>query len=207
MNGRIYLLLQKKDEYPNQDDLGLPGKIILPNEETSIALDKLLQKLIGTTEFYKKQLNAFSDVARHPLGRVVSLTYYGLIPFEKLSNPVSSKLEWHLLDEIPQLCYDHNKIVEMIINRFRKGLLRHPRVFEFLPKEFTLSDIINIYKQAFDTVIDASNFGKQIIKSNLIKPLNKLRKDAHDFGRPAKLYEFNKSNDFNPSKNKVHFNF
>jgi len=203
-SGKLFLLLQQKEEYPSQNEIGLPGKIILPNEETEAALKKLMLELLGTNDFYRKQLNAFTAVNRHPLGRVACFSYYGLIPFQNIQKPLSSKLSWEPLNNIPNLCYDHNQIVEMILNRFRKGLLRHPRVFEFLPDQFTITDIITIYEQAFSTKIDASNFGKQILKSDLVMPTGAYRKDS---GRPAKLYEFNKSAYIKKPKDKMHFNF
>ena len=202
--GKLYILLQQKEEYPSQDEIGLPSKIILPNEETDIALEKMMLKLLGTNDFYRKQLNAFTGVNRHPLGRVVCFTYYGLIPFNSIDKPLSSSLSWVPLDSIPILCYDHNQIMKTILNRFRKGLLRHPRVFEFLPDQFTITDIITIYEQAFSTKIDASNFGKQILKSNLVISNGSYRKDS---GRPAQLFEFNKSAYIKKPKDKMHFNF
>lgn len=201
--GKLQLLIQEKEDYPSQNEIGLPGKIILPNEETEDALKKLMLELIGTTNFYRKQLNAFTKVNRHPLGRVVCFTFYGLISFEKVKQ-MSSKLSWHELNNVPNLCYDHNDIVKLIRNSFRKGLVRHPRVFEILPEEFVLPDILTIYKQAFLTKLEDSNFSKQIIKSELVKPINKTRKA---FGRPAKLYTLNKSAIKKKSKEKVSFNF
>lgn len=203
----LYILLQQKEEAPFQGKLGLPGKLILPNEDTDLALDNFLIQLIGINNFYKKQLNAFSEIGRHPLGRVVSFSYYGLIPFEQLSQSLSSKLSWHKLNAIPTLCYDHNHILNQILIRFRKGLLRHPIVFEFLPKEFTIPDIIQIYEQAFAQKVDASNFGKQIKNSKLIHPLGKFRKDSHHYGRPAKLYQFNKAAYKKRKKDRIQFNF
>ena len=161
-------------------------------------------QLIGTNDFYRKQLNAFTQVNRHPLGRVVCFTYYGLIPFKSVKSPLSSKLKWEPLDHIPNLCYDHNQIMRTILNRFRKGLLRHPRVFEFLPDKFTIADIITVYEQAFSTKIDASNFGKQILKSNLVIPNGEYRTDS---GRPAKLFKFNRLAYIKKPKDKMHFNF
>ncbi|MFT4756890.1 MAG: 8-oxo-dGTP diphosphatase [Vicingaceae bacterium] len=203
-SGKLSILLQQKEDYPSQNEIGLPGKIILPNEETEIALEKLMINLLGRNDFYRKQLDAFTAVNRHPLGRVVCFAYYGLIPFENIDETLLKNLHWEPLNKIPKLCYDHDEIVKMILHRFRKGLLRHPRVFEFLPTKFTIMDVIKIYEQAFSTKIDASNFGKQVLKSNLVTPNGEYRKDA---GRPAKLYEFNKSAYIKEPKNKMSFNF
>lgn len=204
--GHLKLLLQKKDEEPFKDFPGLPGKLILPNEPTEKAVRELAHELIGCDTFYTKQLNAFSDVDRHPLGRVVTFAFYGLIPYNQTPAELPGHLSWHTFDDIPQLSYDHNKILKTVLKRFKKGLLRHPTVFELLNDEFLLPDVINIYEQAFNQKVDAPNFRKQIRKSHLIVPLGKYHHQAHTIGRPAEYYTFQKDK-YKQMKDRVQFNF
>lgn len=204
--GRLKILLQKKEEAPYEDQLGLPGKLILPNEDTDKALNKLLNSLIGTSDFYKKQLRAFSEVDRHPLGRVITFAYYGLVPYEQIILPLSAQLSWHVMDAIPTLSYDHNYILSAVLKRFRKGLLRHPNVFELLPNEFIISEMISIYEQAFNTKLDAPNFRKQVKNSQLVRALGKSRENKGSMGRPAELYTFDKIK-YLGLKEKVQYNF
>ena len=204
--GHLKLLLQKKDEEPFKGFPGLPGKLILPNESTEKAAKELAKELIDNDKFYTKQLNAFSEVDRHPLGRVVTFAFYGLIPFNKTPVALPAHLSWHTFDDIPKLSYDHNKILKTVLKRFKKGLLRHPTVFELLNKEFLLPDVINIYEQAFDQKVDAPNFRKQIRKSELIVPLGKYHHQAHAIGRPAEYYTFRKDK-YKQMKDRVQFNF
>lgn len=206
VDGELRFLLEEKEEVPFQDTLSLPGRLILPNEDTDSALNSLLKSLLGTEDFYKKQLRAFSDLGRHPLGRVISISYYGLIPFEKLVLPLPKTLSWHPIYKVPALSYDHNKILNIALWRFKKGLLRHPNVFELLPTEFTISEVITIYEQAFDKKVDASNFGKQVKNSNLILDLGKFKK-TNIKGRPSKLFSFNRDKYRSHSIDKVQFNF
>lgn len=205
-DGRLRLLLQKKDEEHYRNIPGLPGKLILPNEPTDRAVKELAAALIHTDKFYIKQLNAFSDVDRHPLGRVVTFAYYGLIPFKETPAELPEHLSWHTFDDIPNLSYDHNQILKTVLKRFKKGLLRHPTVFELLDNEFLLPDVINIYEEAFQQKVDAPNFRKQIRKSKLIVPLGKYRHDAHTIGRPAEYYTFLKYK-YKQLKDRVQFNF
>lgn len=205
-DGELKLLLQNKDEEPFRDLLGLPGKLILPNEATEMAAKELAVSLIGTSNFYRKQLTAFSDVDRHPLGRVVTFAFYGLIPQSKLVNKLSDKLSWHPLNDVPHLSYDHDKILKNILKRFRKGLLRHPTVFELLDDEFLLPDMIAVYEQAFQQKVDAPNFRKQVRKSELIQPLGKFRQGPNMVGRPAEYHRFNKSK-YKQMKDRIQFNF
>ena len=56
----LKVLLQEKVDPPHEGELGLPGKLILPNEDTDRAMNNFMIDLIGTNEFYKKQLKAFA---------------------------------------------------------------------------------------------------------------------------------------------------
>jgi 8-oxo-dGTP diphosphatase len=204
--GRLKVLLQFKDEAPYKNELGLIGKLMLPDEQTEEVMQNLMQSTLGFHDFYTKELTAFSDVARHPLGRVVTFAFYGLLPWERFDPNFSDRLEWHNLAEIPSLSYDHNQILKAVVKRFRKGLLRHPTVFELLPAEFTLADVIAVYEQAFGTKVDAANFRKQLRKSVIIKPTGKFVKKPNDMGRPPELFTFDKKQ-YGQMKDRVQFNF
>jgi 8-oxo-dGTP diphosphatase len=206
--GKLKILLQEtEDKVYFRNKLGLPGKLMHPKESTDSAMDVLLISTLGFSDFYKKQLNAFSDLDRHPLGRVVTIAYYGLLSWERVETIASKKkIFWMELNEVPELSYDHNQILRTVLKRFRKGLLSRPIVFELLPHEFIISEIIGVYELAFEKKLDVPNFRKQILKSNLIIPLDKYKSLMPNLGRPAELYRFDKSK-YKQSKDKVTFNF
>ncbi len=206
-NNDLHFLLEKKSETPFENTFGLPGSLILPNENTDQAINTICKKAVGINQFYTKQLRAFSDIDRHPLGRVISFAYYGLIPFEKAKINDTKNYKWVKISNITELPYDHNKIVNHVIKRFKKGLLRHPNVFELMAEEFTLSEVIHVYETTFNRKIDHSNFGKQIKTSELIEPLEKKRGNSNKTGRPAQLYKFNKTKYKVNKKDKIQFNF
>ena len=103
---RLKILIQEKKGIPFKDEVGLPGKLILPNEDTDEALDQFMTSLIGHCDFYKKQLRAFSEIGRHPLGRIITFAYYGMIPYEQLSPELSNELTWCRIDQLPKLSLD-----------------------------------------------------------------------------------------------------
>lgn len=207
IDGELKVLLQKKTEMPHKGELGLPGKLILPNEDTDEAMNNYMVDLIGTKDFYKKQLKAFSDINRHPMGRVISFAYYGLIPFDKMVNDLDGSLSWHNAYQIAGLCFDHDQILKSVLKRFRKGLLRHPTVFEILPEKFILSDVKRIYELAFNAKLDSSNFRKLIRKSDLIYPTGEVKHEKDFIGRPPKLYSFNRERYLGEFKERIHFYF
>lgn len=193
LDGSLKILLQKKTEEPFVGQWGLPGQLILPNEVTDEALISMMSRVIGESDFYFKQLQAFTELGRHPLGRVITVAYYGLIPAVKVSSLVGDELAWRNLDEVPALSYDHNSIIEVALRHFRKGLLRHPTVFELLPEQFIISDMIAIYEQALERKIDSPNFRKQVRKSPWINSIGeKLTDQEGKLGRKPHLHEFDK---------------
>ncbi len=204
---RLKILLQEKKGIPFKDEVGLPGKLMLPNEDTDEALDEFMTSLIGQCDFYKKQLRAFSEIGRHPLGRIITFAYYGMIPHESLNQELSSELRWCDIDKLPNLSLDHNHIVRQVLKRFRKGLLRHPIVFQALPSKFILPEIIGVYEQAFGQEFDAPNFRKKILTSGLVRPLGEFQKNSKRIGRPAELYSMNSLQNKKELKDRIHFNF
>lgn len=206
-DGIIKVLLQEKDEEPYSGKWGLMGKLILPNEETNVALDNFLLAQIGTADFYKKQLRAFDQVNRHPLGRVMTIAYYGLVAPATIDISGNSKLKWFAISAVPELSFDHSQIFTFILYRLKKGLLRHPNVFELLPEEFTIPEIIAIYEQAFETKLDRPNFSRDIKASELVKPLYKHRKHGRQNGRPPQLYTFDKKKYKRHLADHIKFNF
>ena len=209
-NNELRVLLQKKIDHLEGNQWGLPGKLMLPLEDADLELERMLIDIVGTTDFYKKQLGAFSDVSRHPLGRVVTLAYYGLVPYDRLPVKLRPNLRWSNVNTVNKagtLCFDHNLILRKLFKRFRKGLLRHPRVFELLPEEFILLDIIHIYEQGFGQKLDVPNFRRQILKSELLIPADKYQNKKGKQGRPAKLYTFKKEDHKELFKERIGFNF
>ena len=188
---KLKILLQEKKEIPFQNECGLPGELILPNEDVDEAMEKLMTSLVGQSNFYKKQLTTFSNINRHPLGRIVTFAYYGLIPFERLNQNLSSELKWCEISKRPKLILDHNDIFEKVLQHFREDLLSHAIVFHILPDKFILSDVIHVYEQTLDETFDVRNFRKKILSSGTIKPLGEFRKSKSHGGRPAELYELN----------------
>jgi 8-oxo-dGTP diphosphatase len=202
---KLKILLQEKKTFPFNGQLGLPGDLILPNEDIDKALEKLMKSIVGRCDFYNKQLSTFSDLGRHPLGRVVTFAYYGLVPYDQLEHSLSNELCWCEISKIPDLIIDHNRILNNVLKRLRKGLLRHPVAFYTLSKQFILSEIIGVYEQAFNQKLDVRNFRKKLLASGLVKRVGQFRKIEKAAGRPPELYEMNtiKTN----TKDRIHFDF
>lgn len=205
--GQLKILLEEKEELPHAGKLGFPGRLILPNEDTEEAATSLVEEKTGLNSYWKSPMIAFSDVGRHPLGRVITFPYIGLIRLEEVSEDKGRNLEFHSIANIPELSYDHGLIFEHALTELRNSFLRYPCAFEMLPEQFIIPDLLSLYEQVFDKKIDKRNFRKQLKNNHLIKPLGKYYEGVRKSGRKAELYHFDKSAFKEKTDPHIHFNF
>lgn len=188
----LKILLIKRGAEPFKDFWAIPGDLVYPNEDLEGAAQRVLKALTGISDLFMDQASTFGEVNRHPLGRVITVGYFSLINIDKYNLEASSwatKLKWVPISEIPNLAFDHSKIVESSLLRLRKRIRTQPIGFNLLPEKFTLNDIQKLYEDLFGTQFDRANFRKKIQKMKLLEPLSEIEKNVPH--RPAKLYKFN----------------
>lgn len=188
----LKILLIKRGTEPFKDYWAIPGDLVYPKEDLEAAVQRVLKALTGISDLYMDQASTFGEVSRHPLGRVITVGYFALINIARYNLKASSwatNAKWVSINEIPNLAFDHDKIVESSLERIRKRMRIQPIGFNLLPKKFTLNDIQKLYEDLLGTQFDKANFRKKIQKMKLLQPLKELESNvAH---RPAKLYKFN----------------
>jgi ADP-ribose pyrophosphatase YjhB (NUDIX family) len=190
-NGCLEVLLVKHAQGISKGKWALPGGWILKNEDIDEAAQRLLKELTGLKSIYLEQLKAFGDPNRFPLGRVITIGYYALIKKEYYNVKAgftASEAKWHKIKEIPDLIYDHNKILDYSLEHLRKKIRQAPIGFNLLPEKFTLLQLMQLYEEILNVGMDKPNFRRKILKMKLLKGLNEKQKDVSH--RAAKLYKF-----------------
>jgi len=187
---KLHILLKYNDEEPFKGAYILPSKYIKPNESIDLNVRKLLISSIGSDHAYIEQLNASGKVFRNPLGRVINIGYYGLIRYnhDEAEKFKERGLKWFAYDEIPDLAFDHNTIVDFAKERLKRRVKRRPVGFNLLPKEFTIAQLQSLYEEALKKSFDKRNFRKKIFNSKLLIDLNKTIETSS--GKESKLYKF-----------------
>lgn len=189
--GRLKVFIQKINKNPYAGAWSLPGKLIKADESLEDAAEEMLSEAIGNKAVYIEQLNAFGKITRHPLGRVIDVTFYSLI---NLANDVKSyradkEVRWVALSELPELAYDHNEMLELAQHRLRRRLINRPIGFKLLPSEFTLNDLQALYEEILGHKLDKRNFRKKVLKLNILT--EKGHESTVSPGRNPRLYAFN----------------
>ncbi|MEM6877047.1 MAG: NUDIX domain-containing protein [Bacteroidota bacterium] len=187
----LKVLLIHRIEEPFYGYWGLPGYFVRPDEELDEAAQRVLFELTGLKDVYLEQIQTFGGVNRHEFGRVITVAYYSLVradSFKPIASGVAGDVRWFSMNDLPELAFDHSKILQHALHKLQRSIRTRPIGFELLPSEFTLSDLQHLYEAIWGVDLEKRNFRKKILSMNLLKDLNKLQEGvAH---RPARLFEF-----------------
>lgn len=175
------------------DNTALPGGIIDPKETAEDAARRQLSEKahINPEHVYIEQLATFSDINRDRRGRVVSVAYLALVPWEKLSvleSQNTTETWWSPLKDARKLAYDHDDMLKVAITRLKSRVTYTTLIRALMPQEFTLTELEHMYESILGTELDKRNFRKKILKLNILTELPKKRTGGKF--RPAQLYRF-----------------
>lgn len=190
-NQKLQVLLIKMKKKPFLGKWAAPGGLVNSEESVDSASVRVLAEKTGIKNAYLEQLYTFGKVNRDPFGRVVSVAYAALIPYDHKSIQTTSEyadIQWFPVSKLPPLAYDHEEIVKVATQRLRDKLGYTNIAFSLLPNEFTLGELQSLYEIILNKKLDKRNFRKKLLALKLIKKLSKIRTgDAH---RPAELFTF-----------------
>jgi 8-oxo-dGTP diphosphatase len=187
----LKVLLIKRGTEPFKDVWALPGDFMYVDEELEAAASRILEELTGLTNVYLQQVQTFGGVQRHPLGRVITVSYFSLIKVDKITpSSFASKAKWHSVNKVGDLAFDHNLILNTCLQTLKQQIAVRPIGFELLPPKFTLTELQHLYEAILQPTdgLDKRNFRKKILSMDFIVDLNESQEGvAH---RPARLYAF-----------------
>ena len=179
----------KRALQPHKGEWALPGGFIMLEESLEEGARRELEEETGVKNVYLEQLYTFGQPDRDPRERVITVAFYALIPSDEIEITAATDAEgvsWFGMKEVPELAFDHENILTMANERLTAKLTYSTIAFQFMPRQFTLSELQHVYEIILSEPVDKRNFRKRILSLDLIKDLGKERKSgAH---RPAKLY-------------------
>lgn len=191
IEGELKLLIVKRVFDPCKGSWSLMGGFVSPEESMDEAANRILYDLTGLKDLYMTQLYTHGEIDRDPGARVISTSYYSLIKIQDIDpdHEMISNARWCPINELPDLIFDHNKMVEMALDSLRHEASRKPIGFELLPPKFTLPELQSLYEAIYQQTFDKRNFRKSILKMNLLDQLDE--KDKENSRKGAWLYRFN----------------
>lgn len=187
---RLSILLIKRANPPHKGCWALPGGFLDIDEDLETCAARELQEETGISGLYLEQLYTFGETHRDPRERVISVTYYALVPQDALDTPRAASdaadVGWHAFEALPSLAFDHARIIEMAHQRLVAKLDYSTIAFQFMGDTFTLSELQSVYEVLLNQPLDKRNFRKRILSLDLIEETGKLQRNGKH--RPAREY-------------------
>jgi len=187
--GALEVLLIKRGEWPHTGKWALPGGFVEIDESLKRAAWRELREETSVQAGYLEQLGAFGHPDRDPRERVITVAYIALVPFDRLrfeagSDAADAKL--FAIDELPELAFDHRKILRRAKERLRDKLDIADIVRQLMPDRFTLSELQRTHEAISNTESDKRNFRKKLKTLEIVEATGENKEGgAH---RPARLY-------------------
>lgn len=195
---RLLVLLVKRQDEPFLDHWCLPGTLVRQGESLEDAAYRILAEKIRVKNLYLEQLYTFGGPGRDPREsldsygvRYLAVSYFALVRFAEaeLMGMGVGGIAWYPIEQVPQLAFDHNQILQYGYGRLRNKLEYSPIAFDVLPEVFTLSDLYQLYTTVLgENFSDYSNFRTRLLKLGFLYDTG--LKVSRGAGRPASLYRF-----------------
>lgn len=187
----LKLLLIKRDFEPEKGNWSLMGGFLEANESLDEAASRILRNLTGLQNIYLEQLYGFGEIDRDPVERTISIAYYSLINIHDHDKELVKKYSarWFPIDDLPDLIFDHQKMVEAAKTRLEQKAATQPVGFELLPEKFTLPELQQLYESIYETQLDKRNFRRRILSMGVLEKTDEKQKGFSKKG--AYLYKFN----------------
>lgn len=191
LEGELKVLLIKRRHSPYEGMWAIPGGFVRRGESLEEAARRELDEETGARDVYLEQLYTFGDQKRDPRGRVVTVAYFALVGADRLQlragSEEATELRWWLAYDLPEMAFDHARIVRYAIQRLRYKLEYSAVGFQLLPETFTLTELQTAYETILREKLDKRNFRRKVLAADILEETEQFRSGDH---RPARLYRF-----------------
>lgn len=205
LDNELKVLLIRRKAHPFRGRWALPGGFVSvgdayddQGEDLEQAARRELAEETGLAEgsVFLEQLYTFGDAYRDPRTRIITVAYYALVKPD-LAPQVSAgsdaaEAEWHAVGDLPalELAFDHERILQVALERVRGKLDYSDIAYELVPDSFTIGELRSVHERIEGRKLDRGNFRRRFnraLEDGRIEQTTQLRPTS---ARPAKLYRF-----------------
>ena len=189
----LQVLLIERGIEPFKGKWAFPGGFLNMDETAGEGAMRELKEETGLENAYIEQFNTYSEPGRDPRERVITIAHYALVRIQEVKGgDDAAKAQWFPIDEVPQLAFDHDKILRDAMRKLRERIHFEPIGFELLPEKFTMKELQILYESILGVKFDRRNFAKKMMHYELLNQLDETVRPTAK--RDALLYSFNKRN-------------
>ena len=189
-DGTLQVLLWKRAQPPFKGRWSLPGGYLVPGETLESSIRRHLAEKVDVRELsHLEQLETRSDPRRSPAEWQLATAYLGLVPSE-LDPHLPADTDWHPVDDLPALAFDHEEIALTARDRLRAKLSYTNLGFALAPGEFTISELRDLYAAALGHDVSATNLQRVLLRRGVLEPTGRQRPPGPTGGRPGAVFRF-----------------
>lgn len=122
--GRAKVLLIKRANEPFKGKWAVPGGFVNMDEELEDAAVRELAEETGLTGIHLEQWHTFGKCGRDPRGRVITVTFLGIVTKEKhhiKAGDDAGEARWFDIEKLPNdMAFDHNEVVAFGIQKLKR---------------------------------------------------------------------------------------
>jgi 8-oxo-dGTP diphosphatase len=188
--GKLQVLLWQRAKEPFAGDWSLPSGYLDPGETLEQSIRRHLAGKVDVRELsHLEQLETRSDPDRHPKEWQLATAYLGIVPLG-VDPALPDDTNWHSVDRLPRLAFDHAAITLAGRDRLRAKLSYTNIGFALAPEMFTLSELRDIYAAALGHNVSATNLQRVLVRRGVLESTGERREPGRAGGRPASLFRF-----------------
>ncbi len=207
----LHALLMRRAVQPAKGKWALPGGFVRMEEDLDAAAKRVLKEKAHLESAYLEQLYSFGAVDRDPRTRVISVSYFALLPEKTFAQALKSASDLALAkitttwtgeaggpaeastdsDGKLDLAFDHAAILGLAVKRLRGKLDYSDIAFALLPKEFTLRELQDVHEAILGVRFNKPAFRRRMLDKKILKATGQ-REQGVTF-RPAELYRVSKA--------------
>lgn len=173
-SGKFELLLIKRKDDPYKDCWAFPGGFIDEGESAENAVVRELREETGLQVSKLQQLITASKPGRDPRGWTVSVVFIGFMSEERVilsAGDDAALADWHRIDRLPELAFDHGEIFSEGIKSIRKGLFTDHILQHCLPGPCSKSEIATLLKLIYGSDSESEKLIQLLLLNGQVEKL------------------------------------
>ena len=170
----LHILLIQRGGEPFKGFWALPGGFVMMDETVEECAARELSEETGVSDIFLEQFHVFSEVNRDPRERVISVAFLALVKksdYRVIAGDDASGAEWYRLEDLPELAFDHEEVIDMACDALQNKLKLEPLAFKLLDDRFSMSELQNLYEAINGISYDRRNFARKMLSTGFLEDM------------------------------------